>query len=66
MIHVQEGTQTYKFEIFFKRHCRLRPNSSVKGAMLRGDALVMKIGRFDRYVNMGGRDPVVANWAIKE
>jgi hypothetical protein len=70
LIRVHEGSHTYQFRIFFKRHCFLPVNKSVRcgsqGHVFRGDALVMRVGARDRHsvVNMRERDTILSDYVI--
>jgi len=65
-ITVHEGRHTYRFCIFFKRHCRLQPNPllSAVGSQFRGDAVVMRLGGASSVINMRGRDVAVADYMM--
>lgn len=70
VMNVSEGRHTYNFCIFFKRHCRLKANNLLmkklrSGGVFRGDVLVMRLGTRFGYVNMGGRDNIVSDWAVR-
>lgn len=68
---VLEGRHTYKFCVFFKRHCRLKANNLLTkklgaGGLFRGDVLVMRLGTRVGYVDMRGRDNIVSDWAVRQ
>lgn len=66
-VTVHEGRHTYKFCIFFKRHCRLQRNALLSGVgnHFRGDAVVMRVGVGPRsVVNMRARDVAVADYMM--
>src|ERR1700685_2991415 len=70
LVRVHEGKHAYHFRVFFKRHCHLRINQSLrwfsKGHTFRGDALVMRVGTrcHDSVVNMRDRDTILSDYAI--
>jgi len=57
--------------IFFKRHvllkksCCLRTLLRGRHAILKGDAIIMRIGSLASYVNMRERDTILADWLMK-
>ena len=65
-ITVHEGWHTYRFCIFFKRHCCLQPNPllSAVGNQFQGDAMVMRLGGASSVINMQGRDIAVADYMM--
>lgn len=69
-ITVYERHNSYQFMVFFKRHCHIRPNNSLhklRGGqpILKGDAIVMRIGSTSSYVNMRDRDTILADWFMQ-
>ncbi|KAG2127271.1 uncharacterized protein EDB93DRAFT_1096597, partial [Suillus bovinus] len=52
VVTLHEGRHIYQFCVFFKRHCRLRTNPLLSSIdhILRGDAVVMRIGASVGYV----------------
>lgn len=66
-VTVHEGRHTYRYCIFFKRHCRLQPNPLLSGVdgQFRGDAVVMRLGVGScSVVNMRGRDVAIADYMM--
>lgn len=70
MVTIREGTSTYRFRVFFKRHCRLRKNRSfpsVRGTIpVCSDILVMRVAAINTssVVNMRDRDTILADYII--
>ena len=68
-VSVVEGRHTYRFRVFFKRHCHLHLNPLLSGdiSAFRGDAVVMRIGVGSRQavVNMRSRDAAIADYVMK-
>ncbi|KAF8957896.1 hypothetical protein BDZ97DRAFT_1924155 [Flammula alnicola] len=70
VVTVQEGRHTYRYMIFFKRHRLFGPSqclqtlSNGQPSFLRSDVVVMRIGTTASYVNMRGRDSVLADWLM--
>ena len=64
-VTVHKGRHTYRFCIFFKRHCHLQSNPllSTMGNQFRGNAVVMRVGG-SSVVNMHGRDAAVADFMM--
>ncbi|KAI6096405.1 hypothetical protein F5141DRAFT_964374, partial [Pisolithus sp. B1] len=64
-VTIVEGRHTYRFHVFFKRHCRLRPNPllSRDDNEFRGDAVVMRVGTRS-VVNMRPRDAALADYMM--
>ncbi|KAG6369919.1 hypothetical protein JVT61DRAFT_13386 [Boletus reticuloceps] len=62
---VHEGRHTYRFCVFFKRHCHLQLNPILgrMGGQFRGDVVVMRVGE-SSVVNMQGRDAIVADFMM--
>ena len=58
--------------VFFKRHVLLKKNKCLSmllrspASLLKGDALVMRMGSIATYVNMRDRDTILADWLIKK
>lgn len=65
-VTIHEDRHTYRFCIFFKRHCHLVPNPllSGMGCLFRGDVVVMRVGEGSSVVNMRGRDVAIADFMI--
>jgi len=65
-VSVIEGRHTYKFSVFFKRHCRLHLNPLLGGDVtdFHGDAVVMRVG-IGAMVNMRSRDTGIADYMMK-
>src|SRR3954453_18283374 len=76
-VTILEGTSRYQFTIFFKNHCRLAPNLALPrnpngvhntrqwGPYFRGDLVILKTGVRKPFVNMGGRETAIADYAAK-
>lgn len=65
-----EREAVFVFMIFFRRHCTFTPNRclevlSSQRPVLSSDAVVMRVGKKANYVNMGGRDSILADWVMK-
>jgi len=71
-VTVQEGLNIYRFMVFFKRHHTFGPNRSLQAllqgqpSLVRLDVVVMRIGKASSFVNMRGRDSVLADWLMKK
>ena len=66
-VTVCEGFNTYTFRVFSKCHIYLKVNNTVRAhpsVIFRGDILVMKEGSRYNFVNMFGRDGIVADWLV--
>jgi len=66
-VMVREGFNTYTFRVFFKRHMYLKINTTVRAhpsVIFRGDLVIMKEGSRYDFINMLGRDSVVADWLV--
>lgn len=67
LVTVHEGRHTYRFCVFFKRHCRL-PRNLLLGIAendFRGDVVVMRVGAVPQVVvNMRGRDVSIADYMM--
>jgi hypothetical protein len=67
---VVERRNTYRYRVFFKRHCRLSINLSLYGlnpeSRLRGDVVVMRVGSKGdgALVNMRERDTVISDYLV--
>ena len=71
LVILAEGPHTYKFMVFFKRHVLLPQNDCLHKlangpTILRSDVVVMSVGVNAAYVNMKGREGVLADWVIKQ
>lgn len=70
IITVHERQNSYRYMVFFKRHCHIRPSNSLHNLrgggrpILKGDVIVMRIGLTSSYVNMRDRDTILADWFI--
>jgi hypothetical protein len=76
-VTILEGSARYQFTIFFKNHCRLSPNLSLprnplrvrnqrqEGPFFRGDLVILKTGVRKPFVNLGGRESTIADYAAK-
>lgn len=64
IVQVREGSTSYRYMFFFKRHCCLRVNRTIAGAILRGDLIVMRVSATNNLsvVNMRERDTILADW----
>jgi hypothetical protein len=56
--------------VFFKRHRLLPPNICLQNlnhgfADIRSDVVVIRVGVTAAYVNMRGRDTVMADWMMR-
>jgi len=71
-VTVYEGANKYQFMVFFKRHILLRSSRCLHAllrghrAILKGDAIVMRMGSLAAYVNMRERDTIIADWLMKQ
>jgi hypothetical protein len=76
-VTILEGSSRYQFTIFFKNHCRLALNLTLprntdgvrntrqRGPFFRGDLVILKTGVRKPFVNMGGRESAIADYAAK-
>jgi len=70
-VTVAEGRHAYVFMLFFKRHRHFQPSQCIQAlvgaqqAVLKSDIVIMRVGTKASYVNMRGRDSVLADWVIK-
>ena len=72
-VDVREGLFVYRYRVFFKRHCLLSVNSTIQSISqncitpFRGDILVMRVSmRNNSYIHFRERDPILANFLVKE
>jgi hypothetical protein len=67
-VAVQEHSHTYRYRVFFKRHCRLQANASLMALdpelTFKGDAMVMRVGSRGNLVNMRDRDTILSDYII--
>ena len=73
IVTVYEGKFIYRYRLFFKRHCLLSSNATVKKIShehvqeFRGDILVMRLSmKNDFYVHLRERDLILANFTVTE
>lgn len=70
MVILREGKSTYRFRVFFKRHCRLKKNRSFRPLQgitpICSDMFVMRIAAANTssVVNMRDRDTILADYMI--
>lgn len=72
-VTVEERKKTHEYMVFFKRHRYFSPNEVIKRLVGRNitpvfcsDVIVMRIGKKTSYVNMRGRDSVLADFIVKK
>jgi hypothetical protein len=71
IVTVREGSLSHTFRVYFKNHCKMKPNSAVatlqRNRLWRGDIVVMRAGKGvdNSVVNMRGRDSGLADFVIK-
>ena len=72
IVTVYEAGHKYQFMVFFKRHAYLKESRSLLALLqgcpmlLKGDAIVMRMGSLASYVNMRDRDTILADWLMKQ
>lgn len=69
VVKVIEAGRTYRFRVFFKRHCRLRTNRSFPAKprnVFHGDILVMRAAalHYSSVVNMRERDTILSDYLV--
>lgn len=68
IVNVIAGGTLARFAVFYKQHCRLPPNHSLRKGNLafRGDILVMRVAskNVNSYVNMRGGDIALSDFVV--